>query len=107
MWTYDPDEIPELDPETLGQAKGLGLHPIHVICDEPNSQVGDHTGVSFVAFSEFLPRVGDSIDLEDGTVCEVRRVYHKLARNPETNYIMLVPNVFAVRIGRTNRAGPE
>src|SRR4051794_23226777 len=36
--------------------------------------------------------------LEDGTTCEVRRVYHKLTRLENGKLPFLMPNVFAIRL---------
>lgn len=72
-------------------------HPVNIICNEPSAQVGDPTGVSFIAFVEFLPRPGDRLVLDDGTDCTVQRVHWKTAHIPGSKMVMLVPNVDAVR----------
>ena len=96
---YDPDEIPNITNEMLEDAKQFGLHPVVIICDEPNSQVGDERGVSFAALVSFIPRQGDRIVLEDKRTCEVRRVYYKVvlrkSANGKAESIMLFPNVAA------------
>ena len=78
------------------------MHPVHVVCDEPNAPVGDAAGISFIALVPFIPREGDRIGLEDGRTCEVKRVYHKVVarRNPEgqAKSIQLIPNVVAYLI---------
>ena len=98
MINYDPDSKPEIDPEAMAEAEQLGLRVIHVICDEAGAKVGDQSGVSFVTFGDFLPRAGDRMQLEDGTVCEVKRVYFKLSRPDGSRLSVLVPNVLATRI---------
>lgn len=99
MRSYDPDKIPDLDPAAFKEADDLRLQPIHIICDEPGAKVGDIGGVSFMAFAASLPRAGEHIVLEDDTTCEVKRVSYKLSRRPDSNMVMLVPNVYAIRIG--------
>ncbi len=100
MLNYDPDGRPEIDPQSLKEATDLGLKMIHVICDEPGAKVGDASGVSFPAFVDFVPQVGDRIGLEDGSSCSVKRVYYKLARMPGKKWVSMLPNVFAVRISK-------
>ena len=97
MLNYDPNEKPIVPPEILALAKREGLHPINVICEEPGAKVGDHTGVSFIGFVEFVPRIGDEIQLDDGGYCRVKRVVFKITGDSELR--MLVPNVAAVRVG--------
>jgi hypothetical protein len=98
MISYDPDRIPEFDPEATEQAMEWGLHPIQVICDEPGAKVGDPAGVSFFAFARFVPRVGEKITLEDGAVCQVKNVHYKVAPHPGTKVRELMANVSAIRI---------
>ena len=95
MLSYDPDKIPEMDWEAYEEAQRLGLHAIHVICDPKDAQVGEHTGVSFLTFAEFLPRINDVIDLENGTKCVVQRVIFRVTRlSPKLTRLMA--NVYAV-----------
>ncbi len=98
MLSYDPYRAPEFDTQTLMEAREMGLHPVNVICDEPNSQVGDNTGVSIVAFVSHIPRCGERITLQDSKTCEVKRVYYKVSRVPQSKIILLVPTVFAVHM---------
>lgn len=98
MINYDPDKAAELDEETLEEGLRLGLTPVHIICDEANAKVGDPVGVSFYAFVEFVPRIGERIKLEDGTSCQVVMVIHKVSRAPDLKPIRLIPNVVAKRL---------
>jgi len=99
---YDPDGKPNFSDEMLKDAERCRLHPVNVICDEPNACVGDETGISFIALVPFIPREGDRIHLEDGRSCEVKRICHKVVvgRNSEgqAKSIRLVPNVVAYLI---------
>jgi hypothetical protein len=97
---YDPDKFPEVTPEQFRVAGELNLHVVVIHCDEPDAEVGDPAGVSFVTLVPFLPRVGDRIYLEDGSVCEVRGAVFKLVSNGEIGASFLTPNVKAVRIGK-------
>ncbi len=95
---YDPDKIPELNRQTFLEGRSLGLIPVNVYCVEPGDDSGDATGVSFTAFVNFIPRAGDRIILEDDTTCEVKRIYYKVAKNPGSALITLVPNIQAIRV---------
>lgn len=103
MISRDPSEKPAMDSEAFERATSMGLNPISVICDEPGSKVGDVGGVSFVSFGHFIPRAGDRIELEDGTVCEVVRVHYRLSRTGGDSMTTLVPNVYAVRVSNETR----
>lgn len=97
---FDPDDTPTVTDEMARLAAERGIHPVHVICDEPNAKVGDAGGVSFMALVSFIPRAGDRIVLEDGRRCEVRRVVYKVVTEKnaagKAQCINLVPNVVAV-----------
>ena len=96
MINYDPNGVPEVDFETFELAEKQGLKPMLIVCDEPGAKVGDVGGVSFVAFSHFVPRVGERIQLEDGKTCQVTRVYHRVTRDADAKKLLqLVPNVYA------------
>lgn len=96
----DPDRAPKSTPEEEALAQELDLQLLNVICDEPGAQVGDATGVSFTALTPGIPAAGDHIILQDGTVCEVRRIHWKVVSIPDsdgrTSCQCLVPNVSAV-----------
>ncbi len=93
---YDPNGKPEVSADMINLARDLGLQVVNVICDEGGAQVGDHTGVSFIAMTPFLPRPGDRIALEDGRICQTKCAFFKLSRM--TGYIGLVPTVYATLI---------
>ncbi len=94
MITYDPDEKPQIDPEVHRQAEKYGWKPVSVVCAEPNAEGGD--SVAFIAYVDFIPRVGDKILLQDGAACEVKRVLYKISN--VGNLIHMVPNVYAIKI---------
>ena len=95
---YDPDGYADVSSEAKKMAVASGLMPVNVLCNEPEARVGDHTGVTFVAFVNALPRIGERIELQDGTRCEVYGVLHKVVKDTESDFITLMPNVLARRI---------
>lgn len=95
---YDPSKAPQMKSEHVELAISLGLAPIAVICDEPDAQPGDETGVSFIAYVSFVPRNGDRVVTQDKKSCVVRRVYHQVNTDPRTGFVMMTPNVYASRI---------
>jgi hypothetical protein len=96
LMSYDPDGKPEVTPELLCFASERNLQIVHVICDEPDAEVGDHVGASFMAATPFCPQYGDRIGTPDGRMCEVQRVYYKVVQTGEC--VLLVPNVLAYLI---------
>jgi hypothetical protein len=98
MLNYEHVHVHQLDPDALARARHLGLHPIHVICDEPGVKAGEHTAVTFLAFVAFVPQVGEFIRLEDGRSCQVHKVVHKQLKDPKSGLISLTPNVHAVQV---------
>lgn len=92
---YDPDGTPEYDEEAAAQARELGLFMVCIICDDRGP---DRVPVSFVVFVSAIPRTGERIWLEDGSVCEVKRVYHRVVSMPEIGMISLTPNVYAIKV---------
>jgi ABC-type branched-subunit amino acid transport system ATPase component len=101
--SYDPDRTPGVKLEALMQADKLGMRPVSVICDEPKAGVGDAVGMQFTAFVQDIPRVGESITLQDAKVCDVVRVYHKVVM--VEGLPTLFPTVCAVL--RVPKQGPE
>lgn len=99
MLNYEPDQKPEMTPRALARAIKLHLTPVNIICNEPDAKVGDSTGVSFIAYVDYVPRIGERIVLQDETTCEVRMVYHKVVLEPETQMISAMINIAAVRLG--------
>lgn len=98
MLNYDPDGIPDVDSDAIQRAQEYGMRPIHVTCDEPNAKVGDLGCVSFLAFVHFVPRTGETITLEDGTVCRVHNVHFKVT--DIDGFKSLIPNIDALRVSQ-------
>lgn len=87
------------DPDEAALAEGVrqGLHPVQVICDEPGAKVGEPEGRSFLALSAFVPRVGEMVQLEDGSLGRVTGVFYQAVKTPGARVVRLVPTVYAVR----------
>ncbi|OJW27571.1 MAG: hypothetical protein BGO49_25195 [Planctomycetales bacterium 71-10] len=98
MISYDPSKTPDLPLGALEAGLREGLRPVNIICDPPGAKHGDQTGVSFAVMLSFLPRMGDRLNLQDGSTCEVVRVYHKVATMPNGGYFTLMPTVYAVAL---------
>ena len=98
----DPDGIPKITPELAADARLLGMHIVHMVCDEPNAKVGDTGGISFLALVPSIPRAGERIQLEDKRRCEVKRVHWRAVsdrdKSGKVRAIVLVPNVIAIAI---------
>ena len=73
------------------------MQHFHDICVNPTDATD---AVSFSAYGPFLPRTGDRLDLEDGTVCQVTRVLFGFSRGGATKFPTYVPNVYAERVGK-------
>lgn len=95
---YDRDGRPKITKEAYAEGATMVMRPFSVSRDEPEAVYGDNTGVSFVAFRVFLPRKGERFKLDDGTSCQVVKVFYGLSRMHTTGFRAFVPTVPAVRI---------
>jgi hypothetical protein len=91
MMLNDPDEV------ALAEGVRMGLHPIQIICDEPDAKVGEPQGISFLALVAFVPRVGEMVQLPDGKMATVTGVYYQAVQTPGAKVVRLVPTVYTVR----------
>lgn len=98
MINYDPDGSPKVGRKIQNHAREMGLGMVRIICDEPGRQPGEPGLVSFIAFVNFLPRIGEKIFLEDRTTCLVTEIYHRVVSAPALEFIGLLADVRAVRI---------
>lgn len=71
MISRNPDEVPEFDPVALRSAAATGYRPILIRCDNPNEE---NEGVTFWSFAYFVPRIGETIILENDSQCRVEDV---------------------------------
>jgi hypothetical protein len=98
--SYDPSKSPDWDPKAMQLARQIGMIPFDVTCNEPDAKPDDHTGVQFNVFAYAVPRIGELITLQDGTVARVTDVIHKVAKPPDGPFTALMAHVIACRIGR-------
>ncbi|WP_406693935.1 hypothetical protein V5E97_23125 [Singulisphaera sp. Ch08] len=96
--SYDPSKTPDLEPGAMEEAVKMGLIPISVICTEEGSD--EFNGVQFDAFVSVVPRIGERLLLEDGTACEVARVYHKVVKPLGSKIIGMYVTVCAYKLVR-------
>jgi len=98
--TSQPHTGTMITDEFATAARELNMHPINIICDPPHPGV-DGGGVSFITAVYEIPRMGERILLDDGRICEVQQVVHKVgaqrARNGK-DFFLLIPTVYAVLI---------
>jgi hypothetical protein len=95
MKFYDPDPV-EIPNGALEAARKLGLQPVHVIC--LSRQEGE-AAMSFVAFVQTVPRVGETVILEDTTKVVIKRVYWNLIKSDEQppNFLIMMATAVAMR----------
>lgn len=100
MLSYDPDQSPKVDPRDAERALQLGLKPIQVMClEDAIAKVGtDSASLTFMAFVQFVPRVGEELWLEDGKRCRVVHVIYKPLPFPGERFISMKPVVVAEQI---------
>jgi hypothetical protein len=94
---YDPDKAPDLPPKMLEEAIRLGMTVVHVMCRKGIGNDPDNPGVTFVALTPGIPRIGEFILLQDGKGCRVENVFWHVCINPITGSPLLVPNVIATQ----------
>lgn len=101
MISREPGQFPELDQNAVVAARKAGLSPVCICCDEPDAKTGDSGSVQFWAFLSQVPQVGEHIELEDGTCCEVKDVTHIIvdAQAGELKFKSATANVYAVNTG--------
>lgn len=90
-------------PEFVAAARELGMHPVNIICDPPSPDANENRGISFIAAVYEIPRVGERILLDDGRICEVRQIVHKVGvQNARfsRDFFLLLPTVYAVQVKR-------
>ncbi len=89
----DPDKLTEVTAEQVMLAKKCGYQLVHVVIDDDEGNM-----VAFVSAVSFIPRVGDTITIEDGKTCRVLGVTFKVGTLRDTTALAikyLGPNVYA------------
>lgn len=92
-----------ITPEFAAAARELGMKPVNIVCDAPYPATNDDSGISFITAVYEIPRIGERILLDDGRICEVQQVVHKVGvQHARTgrDFFLLVPTVYAVLVKR-------
>lgn len=90
---YNPDAIPPCSPDTFRTAEEMRMHVVNVMCFDPHTK---KDGVSFVAVVPFVPRIGETIILQDERLAKVANVYYKVVPLPmDGKTVTLTANVSA------------
>lgn len=71
---YSDDGKPEITSQMFSDAKFLGMFILQIICHNDTGE--DH--VNFLTLCNYVPRIGETISLEDGTKCKVTDVLNKV-----------------------------
>jgi hypothetical protein len=97
----DPDGRAGHTPEMIALAKELGVRPVNVICvDESGEEC-----MTFFAWADFMPRIGEEIISEDRKCFRVTGVRHSVTHLEEggkTIAFGMLANVFAVQTKQPN-----
>ena len=97
MKNFAPSATATLDPDVMAEAIGSGFIPLHVVCSEDSESEDGSGDVDLWTFVSIVPRIGERLELEDGSVLEVKRVHWKHSRRGAIT--SLLPYLIAVRIG--------
>jgi hypothetical protein len=93
----NPDKPPQADPAKDEVARMAGLKRIQIICDTPDDEPDDldTPPITFYAYTDFTPRAGEIIILQDGKRVEVQDVYYRIATVGTAQITALIPCVLA------------
>src|SRR5260370_28915826 len=92
-----PDEIPKADPAQDAEAFTVGMKRIQLICDTPDDEPDDPETppISLYVYTNFNPRIGDILILEDGKRALVKDVYYSIRTVGKSRMKALIPCVVA------------
>ena len=103
---YDDNGKPEATLEMVDLARMQNKFLIHIICEQDDVDP-EFLGVTFMALVDVIPRIGEHITIEDGSVCEVFWISHEqyVRKNEDDSIhsIGLIPNVVARLICKAPR----
>ena len=99
MQNCDLDKTATLDPAALREVRDIGLAPLQVICEGAAPRAVSPPASGFITFANFVPRAGEEIELEDGSVVRVTRVLWRQARVGSGRTTALTPVVSAIPLG--------
>ena len=93
----NPDKPPQAEPAKDEEARIAGLKRIEIICDTPDGEPddADTPPISFYAYTQFVPREGEMLLLQDGKQVRVQDVYYRVANAGKTKMTTLIPCVYA------------
>lgn len=94
--SHHGDEVPNVSEEMISKAEELGWPIVRIICDDKAAD-GSSSSVSFAAITQFLPRAGDVIQLEDGKACIVKNAFFNVGRTPD-EHIVLGHTIYATLV---------
>ncbi|WP_422930022.1 hypothetical protein [Singulisphaera sp. PoT] len=93
--SYDGDNDRTVTTETYESAGKIGLKPLRFVCLRERTRPWDRAGDHSIVFAHFLPRAGERIETEEGRICRVESVIHKLVQLPDSDIISFMPIVVA------------
>jgi hypothetical protein len=93
----DPDQAPQADPAKDEEARMAGFKRVQIICDTPDDEPDDldTPPITFYAYTDFIPRKGEEMILQDGKRVIVQDVYHRVATAGKTQLTALCTIVYA------------
>src|SRR5579859_3357440 len=104
----NPDEPPQADPAKDEAAKISGLKRIQFVCDTPDDEPDDPDTppITFYAYTDFIPRKGEILILQDGKRVRVQDVYYRIGAVGTVKLTALIPVVYAT-LEKTGNQQPE
>src|SRR2546421_1977575 len=93
----NPDETPQADPAQDEEARLAGLKRIQIVCDTPDDEPDDPDTppISFYAYTDFIPRKGEILILQDSKRVQVQDVYYRIGTVGKSKLTALIPIVYA------------
>jgi hypothetical protein len=93
----NPDETPQADPAQDEEARLAGLKRIQIVCDTPDDEPddADTPPISFYAYTDFIPRKGEILILQDGKRVQVQDLYYRIGTVGRSKLMALIPFVYA------------
>jgi hypothetical protein len=94
----NPDGPPEFDEGKHREARAAGLKRVQIVCHTPEDEPDDPDTprITFYAYTEFIPRQGEFLTLQDGKRVQVRGVDYTIGTVGKTKFTLLLPVVYAI-----------
>lgn len=101
MLNYEPEKTPTVTLRQIEEAKKQLLQLVHMICVPESEIEKPENPVSFFALVPAIPRIGELVEIQDGKVCLVERIWWRVVKqktsgDEEEEIVRLVPNVLAI-----------